>query len=107
MIYSNWQYKMLTSRDLVGLLMEREKIPSMYATAKRLEISESTVQGWCKGRRTMTDDAGVQIALLLGLPTEWIILSLAAERAISKLSYPELANTANRFTPAEYQEKSQ
>lgn len=106
MNYSNRHNKMLTTQQLVEHFKERTGITSMYGVAKRLEIPESTVQGWCKGRRVMTDESALQIAEILDLPTEWVILSLAAERAISKMIYPELAKTANRFTPEEYSEIS-
>lgn len=97
---------MLTTRQLVEHFMEREEIHSMYGVAKRLDVPQTTVQGWVKYGRVIKDETALQIAEILGMPTEWVILSLAAERAISKMSYPELAKTANRFTPAEYSENT-
>src|SRR6187402_60824 len=70
---------MLTSNQILDLL--KAQLGSDYRTGKELNIPQPRVSRIRNSGGILNDEQGVKAAQILGLKEEFILLSLAAERA--------------------------
>ena len=79
--------KLRTTVELLDLVRDHLKTTgkpdSDYQVHKALGVSTQAVSGWRTGRGSMGDDAGLEVARLLGLPQEYVMACLYVERAKS------------------------
>ena len=94
--YSNDECKkMITTVMLLDLL--KEKLGSDYKTAKALEIPHQRISQLRTVGGVFTDEQGLKSAEILDFPLEWIIVSLAAERALNKPTFGILTHLADKL----------
>lgn len=81
---------MHTAKKLLKALQNKFKknnqTSTIYAIAKRLEVSRQTCHKWEQGGR-MDDENAIKIALFLDLDPKEVLLSIQAERAKGSDSY--------------------
>lgn len=88
---------MLTTIKILDQL--KAKLGSDYRTAKDMGITQQRISKMRNGHGVMTDEQGLKAAEILGLKEEFVILSLAAERAEKSPAYAILKRIADRFEP--------
>lgn len=88
---------MLTTIQLLDLL--KAKHGSDYRTGKEMKISQTRVSKLRTGKGIFTDAQGLEIAKILELKEEYVLLSLAAERADNGKIQKILSNIADKFQP--------
>lgn len=71
---------MITTRELLKQLMVEKQLISIREVSRFLGIAHSTVHLWSKGG-TMSDNMACEIADLLGLDVDLVLLSIIAERS--------------------------
>lgn len=91
---------MLTTVQLLDLL--KNKLGSDYKTHKELNIDQSRLSKLRKGSGTFTNEQGVQIAKILGMKEEFVILSLTAEREQNSNVRSILRTLADKFEPKNF-----
>ncbi len=70
--------------DLLDQAKNRANLPSDYALAKALGISQSNVTGWRKSKRHPSDEEAVQLATLAGLEEMKVIAAIHYETATTE-----------------------
>lgn len=97
---------MYTAKKLLKALQnefkKRQQSSTMYAIAKRLEVSQTACQNWAKGK-SMDDDNAAKIAEYLGLNQEWVLACMHAERAKGSDSYEIWKAICQKLNPEESQ----
>ena len=88
---------MVTTETLLNRL--KTKLGSDYRTAKALGITGQRISYIRTRGGVFTDEQGLKAAEILGLKEEFVILSLAAERAEKSPAYSILKKIADRFEP--------
>lgn len=88
---------MLTTVQLLDLL--EAKLGSDYKTHKALNIDQSRISKLRNGKGIFTNAQGVEIAKILGLKEEFVILSLTAEREENSNVRSILGTLADKFQP--------
>jgi|GEM_PF-2499245 len=88
---------MLTSNQILDLL--KAQLGSDYRTGKELNIPQPRVSRIRNSGGILNDEQGVKAAQILGLKEEFILLSLAAERAQNSPVYSILKKIADKFEP--------
>ena len=88
---------MHTTIQLLDLL--RDKLGSDYRTGKVMDIDQSRVSKMRTGKGVFTDTQGLEVAKILGLKEEYVLLSLAAERADNGKIQKILISLADKFQP--------
>lgn len=91
---------MLTTIQFLDLL--KEKLGSDYRTHKVLNIDQSRVSRLRRGLGTFTNAQGVEVAKLLGLKEEFVILCLTAEREDNSNVRSILRTLADKFEPKNF-----
>ena len=71
---------MITTRDLLNRLMVEKQLLSNRSVARFLEISHYTVNQIAKGG-VWNDDLACEIAEMLGLDVDFVLLAILAERS--------------------------
>ncbi len=71
---------MITTVDLLNRLRVEKQLLSDRQVAKYLEISQAAVQRWRNGG-TMSDDIACEVADMLGLDVDLVLLAIIAERS--------------------------
>ncbi|ELV8618989.1 helix-turn-helix domain-containing protein [Vibrio vulnificus] len=71
---------MITTLDLLNRLRIEKQLVSDRQVAKYLNISQASVQKWRNGG-TMSDDMACEIAEMLGLDVDFVLLAIIAERS--------------------------
>lgn len=71
---------MITTLELLKLLIVEFKLSSDRQVAKLLGISHTSVQNWRKGGY-MSDDIACEVAQMLGLDVDFVLLAIIAERS--------------------------
>lgn len=70
--------------NLIDQARTRANLPSDYALAKAIGISQSNVTGWRKGKRHPSDEEAVQLATLAGLEEMQVIAAIHYECATTE-----------------------
>lgn len=70
---------MITTIELLEALKEEKNLPSDYAVAKYLGISQQAVSKWRNGR-TMSEEVCIKVAHELNLDEDLVLLSNLAEK---------------------------
>lgn len=91
---------MVTTIDLLDMLKER--LGSDYKTGKVLNIDQSRVSRLRRGLGIFTNEQGIEIAKLLGISEEFVLLSLTAEREENTNIRKILRTLADRFEPKNF-----
>lgn len=91
---------MLTSIELLDML--KAKLGSDYRTYKTLNIGQTRVSKIRCGKGIWTNEQGIEIARILGLSEEFVILSLAAEREENGKVRSILRTLADNFEPKNF-----
>lgn len=84
----------MKTADYIEALKPLAKARSVYAVARLLEMDDSTVRHYAKGRRCLDDFAAVKIAELLDLPPMQVIADVNAEREsnpVRKMYWQEMS----------------
>lgn len=93
-----------TTVELLDLVREHLKASgkpdSDYQVHKALGVSHQAVSGWRTNRGGMSDDTGLEVAKLLGLPQEYVMACLYVERAKSDATRAFWRDLALRATRA-------
>ncbi len=71
---------MITTLDLLNRLRIEKQLVSDRQVAKYLDISQASVQKWRNGG-TMSDEMASEIAEMLGLDVDLVLLAIIAERS--------------------------
>lgn len=71
---------MIKTRDLLNRLMIEKQLLSLRDVARFLDITHTTVHKWHKGG-TMSDEMACEIAEILGLDVDFVMLAIIAERS--------------------------
>ena len=71
---------MITTVDLLNRLRVEKQLVSDRQVAKYLDISQASVQKWRNGG-TMGDDIACEVADMLGLDVDLVLLAIIAERS--------------------------
>ncbi|MFA0611271.1 MULTISPECIES: hypothetical protein [Vibrio] len=71
---------MINTKELLKLLMVEKQLHSLRDVARFLEITHTTVHKWHKGG-TMSDEMACEIADMLGLDVDFVMLAIIAERS--------------------------
>lgn len=77
----------------------KDTLGSDYKTAKALGVTTQRVSQIRTRGGIFTDEQGLKIAEILGYKQEFVILSLAAERAEKSPAFSILKTIADRFEP--------
>ena len=85
---------MITTVSIVDRLNEWKGWTD-YRVSKMLEVSPQAVQHWRKSGVVMSDETAMKAAEILGLPPEFILANIHAERAKNTVSYEPLERLAN------------
>lgn len=72
---------MLSTRDLLSAVKAAQGLPSNYALARFLKVTDVTVANWHHGRTCPDDEMGAKLAALAGLDEGFVVASMHAERA--------------------------
>ncbi|MEN9924378.1 MAG: hypothetical protein RL268_504 [Pseudomonadota bacterium] len=72
---------MLSTRDLLAAVKASQGLPSNYALARFLKVTDVTVANWHHGRTCPDDEMGAKLAALAGLDEGFVVASMHAERA--------------------------
>lgn len=67
--------------ELLEKAKQRANLPSNYALAKAINVPQSTVTGWVKGRRHPSNEEAVQLATLAGLDEMQVIAEIELSTA--------------------------
>lgn len=86
----------LTTLELVDRIKSLIGKDSAYAIAKYMDVSQRSAQLWCSGRMGMDDEHAIKAAYYLGIDPEYVLASLAAERA-TRQDKPEMAEVWQRI----------
>ncbi|GAA6154460.1 helix-turn-helix domain-containing protein [Pseudoteredinibacter isoporae] len=89
-----YQPLMITTIAIVDRLRETNDW-SDYRVAQELEVSHQAVSRWRKTGSTMADETAIKAAELLGLPPEFILSNIQAERAINSPVFDNLRKIAD------------
>ncbi|NCO44928.1 MAG: hypothetical protein GW890_00055 [Vibrio sp.] len=73
---------MIKTMDLLNRLMVEKQLLSLRDVARFLDITHTTVHKWHKGG-TMSDEMACEIAEILGLDVDLVLLAIIAERSKS------------------------
>lgn len=71
---------MITTLELLNRLCIEKQIHSTREVARYLDIGHSTVQNWRNGG-TMSNDIACEVAEILGLDVDLVLLAIIAERS--------------------------
>ncbi len=71
---------MITTVNLLDRLRLEKQLVSDRQVAKFLEISQASVQKWRNGG-TMSDEIACEVAEMLGLDVDLVLLAIIAERS--------------------------
>lgn len=71
---------MITTLYLLNRLRVEKQLLSDRQVAKYLDISQASVQKWRNGG-TMSDDMALEVAQMLGLDVDMVLLAIIAERS--------------------------
>jgi len=77
----------------------RDKLGSDYRTSLTFGKGPSYAGSLRSRGGILPDELGLKAAEILGMPEEFIILSLAAERAMSTDSFDQMAALADKYQP--------
>lgn len=92
--------QMLTSIQLLDMM--KEKLGSDYKTFKALNIGQTRVSKIRCGKGMWTNEQGIEIAKILGISEEFVILSLTAEREDNSNVRSILRTLADKFEPKNF-----
>lgn len=70
---------MITTLELLDLLKDEADLPSDYAVAKFLNVSQQAVSRWRNGK-VMCEETAIKVARVLKIDQEFVIISNIAER---------------------------
>ncbi|MEY4415797.1 MAG: hypothetical protein RIQ53_3090 [Pseudomonadota bacterium] len=71
---------MLTAADLADAARTGAGLPSFYALARLLDVSDNTVSNWRHGRATPDDLTAVRLAEMAGLDAPLVLAAMHAQR---------------------------
>jgi transcriptional regulator with XRE-family HTH domain len=71
----------MKTTQLLEALKRRHNLPSDYALAKFLGVSQPTTSRWANGRTLLDDQHAIRIAKLLDLPAGYVLACIFEERA--------------------------
>lgn len=77
---------------------------SDYRIAKQLEVSQQTISGYRNRGRVMNDETAEKAADLLGLPREFILANIHAERALNSPAFQTLEHILEMIEEAQREE---
>ena len=89
----------MNSKDFIEMVKAKHGLPSNYAAARLLGMSDSRISAYVKGRREFDDKACIAVAKALELPETYVLASLQAERAKDssvKVIWENLAETIKK-----------
>lgn len=72
---------MLTTNEFFDLVKHKHQIPSDYALAKRLKVSQASISLHRTKPHGMDDALALRVANELGMAPEYVLICAAAERA--------------------------
>ena len=87
--------EVITTVNLLDLL--KEKLGSDYKSAKALGIPQQRISQLRINGGVFTDSQGLKAAEILDFPQDWIIVSLAAERALNSPVFGILTHLADKL----------
>lgn len=87
--------KMITTVNLLDMLFEHHG--SDYKTAKVLGVGQSRITKMRNHGGVLTDEQGIKAAEILDLPKDWVLVSLAAERALNSPVFDILTHAAEKL----------
>lgn len=99
---------MITTDQFLDLC--KEKLGSDYKTSLALGKDDSFVSRTRKRGGVLSDEIGLQIAQILDFPDDWMILCLAAERAMKSGSFDvidRLKKAADAHTPPQFPQQGE
>lgn len=71
---------MLSTRDLLSAVKAAQGLPSNYALARFLKVTDVTVANWHHGRTCPDDEMGAKLAALAGLDEGFVVASMQSTR---------------------------
>jgi hypothetical protein len=86
-------------RTVVILDLLKQKLGSDYRTSLTLKKPAGYVANIRSREGILTDEIGLKAAELLDMPKEFILLSLAAERAMNSDTMKEIKKLADKYQP--------
>lgn len=72
---------MKTTCELLDAVKARHNVPSDYALAKKLEVTQQEVSKYRTGKATLGDSTAIRLAQLLEIDPGIVLLTVHAERA--------------------------
>lgn len=72
---------MNTTIEFLDAVKARHSLPSDYALAKKLDVSQQCVSRWRIGKDTIGDLAAIKVAKLLEMDQRYVVACAHAERA--------------------------
>lgn len=72
---------MVKTVDLLDLIKARYNLPSDYALAKKLSVTQSCISLQRKNHRSMAESTLIRVAELLDLPLSYLLICAQIERA--------------------------
>ncbi|BCL69701.1 hypothetical protein TUMSATVNIG1_16570 [Vibrio nigripulchritudo] len=90
---------MITTLQLLNRLRVEKQIPSDNQVAKYLDISHTSVHKWRSGG-TMSDELAAEVAQLLGLDVDLVVLAIIAERSKNQRAIEKLEKILEKFDAA-------
>ncbi len=89
----------MTLTELLDAVKTRNNLTSNYALARFLDTRETTVWRWTSGRNLPDEETCARLAFLAGLDEDYVIASMAAERAREPSSKERWTRIAARLNP--------
>jgi hypothetical protein len=86
---------MITTVHLLDML--KEKLGSDYKSAQALQTRTQRITALRNVGGVLTDIQGLKAAEILDLPKEWVLVSLAAERALNGPVFEILTHAAEKL----------
>lgn len=71
----------MKTAELLAAVKRHHNLPSDYALAKFLGVSQPTTSKWSTGRALLDDDHAIRVADLLDLPHGYVLAMIEEERA--------------------------
>ncbi|UAB72376.1 hypothetical protein INR79_24270 [Vibrio sp. SCSIO 43132] len=90
---------MITTLQLLNKLRVEKQLDSDRQVAKFLDLNHTSVQKWRHGG-TMSEEVACEVADLLGLDVELVLLSIIAERSKNKRVVEKLEKILEKYDAA-------
>lgn len=90
---------MIKTKELLTLLKAHYGGVSDYRLAKNLDVTPQAVSKWKKGNHTLSDEMAIRVAEILGLDTDYVLLSIYAERTKGDAASHAFARAAELLRP--------